>query len=705
MPSRRDLPQNGYFEHTSIPELQGRPDPEISEKTVDVSLDGQYLCPVCVKLRAQILDIWKTRETTEAGTHTFNETLPHHNSTYALTEGYLKGCTFCALIWNSLSNVHRRKPTLADLRQWRQMWTQSMRLGGNVDLIATGSSRKELVLWPRFVGPRGEVSSVRRRCYLSVTAADTSPQPPAFTYGSGPQGGGGCVAPPVSTSSPAIVEHAIRMLKECHDSHEQCRRPSDTALPNRLLEIDGEENVRLVKGETLPPHTPYIALSYCWGRQPSSTVMQLTLATLASFNAGFLIELLPKTVREAIHFTRRIGIRHIWVDLLCIVQDSPEDKAGEIDAMASIYEGSHLTICALGAESMDGGLYSLRNPFLYSSIPLTETGGRRVDIRFKMSDDSWWWWPAHKRGWIYQERILSRRVLSFGPFMVWTCRQTMVKEFDITPSYGDGRFVLSSQLYRSLIATEASREDRSDAVYKAWHEVLHHFHFTDLRFKTDRLAAVTGVMSLVKRQTGWDNHAGLWEPFLLRELLWEPSVRPVHSTGLAPSWSWIAWDGRIEFKGPEQPDCSGIVELATVQRVPDIPPDTTTTEPSLLCLRINCMPLKVLSIRRREGIPNAEIQDWPFPSIIQYTPDGDETDRAAELLLPCMWDDMYIYGLMVVRSRRKSPTKEALYERVGLLKALKGQALSDAVVYWGRRARKAFEDKLRDGVRRPVLIV
>jgi hypothetical protein len=86
-------------------------------------------------------------------------------------------------------------------------------------------------------------------------------------------------------------------------------------------------------------------------------------------------------------------------------------------------------------------------------------------------------------------------------------------------------------------------------------------------------------------------------------------------------------------------------------------------------------------MHRREGIPHAEIQDWPFPSIIQYTPDGDESDRAAELLLPCMWDDMYVYGLMVARSRRMSTSRGPLYERVGFLKALKGQALADAAVY------------------------
>lgn len=705
MASGKSLPQNGYFEHTSLSWYEGRPDTR--EETVDVSLDGQYLCHVCQNLRARILEIWQTRQQdTDATLPALNERLPHHKSTYALTEGYLKGCTFCALIWNSLSNVHRRKPTLADLRQWREMWTQSMRLGGSVDLIATSHSRDELILWPRFFGPRGEVSSVRRRCYLSVARTVISHRPPPFTYGT--HGiDDGALTPPISTSAPAAIDHAVRTLKECHETHEQCKRVGHGALPTRLLEINGNDSVRCVDGASLAEDTRYTTLSYCWGKQASSTVMQLTMDSLADFAAGFPLELLPKTVREAIDFTRRIGLRHIWVDLLCIIQDSPEDKATEIQAMASIYEGSHLTVCALGAESMDGGLYSLRNPLLYSSIPLTEANdGKRLHVRFQMSDDAWWWWPAHKRGWIYQERILSRRMLSFGPYLVWNCRQTMIKEFDIALSFGDGRFVLSSRLYQSLVAPEESGEDRAVAIYRAWHEVLHHYHFTDLRFRSDRLAAVTGVISLVKRQTGWENHMGLWEPFLLRELLWEPSVRPVYPSGLGPSWSWIAWDGRIDFKAPEHPlgADSGGYELAAAQRVAHLQ-STGSSLSALPCIRLDCVPLRVLTVHRKESIPNVEVQDWPFPGLVQYTPDGEETDRAAEFLLPCMLGDMYVYGLMVARSTRASSAGEPLYERVGFVKALKGKELVDAAVYWDDATREKFETKLRGGPRKSFLLV
>jgi hypothetical protein len=136
--------------------------------------------------------------------------------------------------------------------------------------------------------------------------------------------------------------------------------------------------------------------------------------------------------------------------------------------MSNIYEGSYLTICALAAESVNGGIYSQRDPLLYSSIPLAKSrNGETVVVQFKTHEE-WWYWPSHKRGWIFQERVLSRRMLNFGPYLMWNCRTTTIPEFDIR---NNERFNIGSQLFRSLTqpnVTDAA-EETAIGVYETWH--------------------------------------------------------------------------------------------------------------------------------------------------------------------------------------------------------------------------------------------
>lgn len=72
---------------------------------------------------------------------------------------------------------------------------------------------------------------------------------------------------------------------------------------------------------------------------------------------GIPWELLPTTFRDAIQVTKGLGIRYLWIDSLCIIQDDDVDWKEESSKMASIYQNSFLTICATAAPDDEAGLW------------------------------------------------------------------------------------------------------------------------------------------------------------------------------------------------------------------------------------------------------------------------------------------------------------------------------------------------------------
>jgi len=64
---------------------------------------------------------------------------------------------------------------------------------------------------------------------------------------------------------------------------------------------------------------------------------------------------LPQTFSDAVSVTKVLGVRYLWSDSLCIVQDSEHDWHAEVSAMADIYENALLTICADAATNATEG--------------------------------------------------------------------------------------------------------------------------------------------------------------------------------------------------------------------------------------------------------------------------------------------------------------------------------------------------------------
>ncbi len=156
-------------------------------------------------------------------------------------------------------------------------------------------------------------------------------------------------------------------LTECSEDHPSCLNSPPDKLPTRHLDVglpSDPQRVRLV--ETVQPAGPteYTTLSHCWGKQP---LIKLTKENYSAFQEEIPATQLPLTFSEAINFTRRLGKQYIWIDALCIIQDSPDDWIRESATMAQVYSGSFLNICATASPDGQGGLYRQRDPLAAAS--------------------------------------------------------------------------------------------------------------------------------------------------------------------------------------------------------------------------------------------------------------------------------------------------------------------------------------------------
>jgi len=109
-----------------------------------------------------------------------------------------------------------------------------------------------------------------------------------------------------------------------------------------------------------PPAVDYAALSYCWGgHQP----IVATKSTMKDMMLDIPYSALPKTLQDAVTITIKLGLRFLWVDALCIIQDDQTQKQQEIAAMPNIYQNAHVTICAARSRSCDEGfLHNIMAP-------------------------------------------------------------------------------------------------------------------------------------------------------------------------------------------------------------------------------------------------------------------------------------------------------------------------------------------------------
>ncbi|KAL9564128.1 hypothetical protein ACKAV7_011635 [Fusarium commune] len=156
------------------------------------------------------------------------------------------------------------------------------------------------------------------------------------------------------------LQLALKWIKGCNRSHPICKefQPRQSKWrPTRLIHVGSKSQHPRLVIPSVP--VPYIALSYCWGTDNTVT---LTEATLTPFQNEIPLASLPTTIRDAISTTRDLGYEYLWVDALCIIQDSRPDWIKESSQMGSMYGSAALTLAAAGTSSVQNSIFCRRDP-------------------------------------------------------------------------------------------------------------------------------------------------------------------------------------------------------------------------------------------------------------------------------------------------------------------------------------------------------
>lgn len=219
-------------------------------------------------------------------------------------------------------------------------------------------------------------------------------------------------------------------LRQCKE-HKACRNglPEQPVLPRRVIEVDKHE-ARLV--ETIGDTAQYVALSYCWGGpQP----FRLRQSNKAQYEHDLVRSTLPKTIRDALCVTEKLGFRYIWIDSMCIIQDDEDDKLAEINKMQSIYSNASLVLCASAPSNCEQGFLDAgqapgdspllpdNGTLLRCALPDGSAGTLRLIDRaeYRQSEE-----PLFSRGWTLQESLLPTRLIRFGACLSWECKEASV---------------------------------------------------------------------------------------------------------------------------------------------------------------------------------------------------------------------------------------------------------------------------------------
>jgi Heterokaryon incompatibility protein (HET) len=357
----------------------------------------------------------------------------------------------------------------------------------------------------------------------------------------------------------ASFELARQWVHDCLNDHAPCPKPTISTLPKRVLDIGPEGKSQEVKLFTSHGHEAhYTALSYCWGGPQPIT---LTLNTIEAKKQGMAINELPKTAQDAIKVTRELGIRYLWIDALCIIQDSDSDKAEEIAKMDQIYSNAFVTICAANVADCRQSFLdvwsprSAPDPYRLSKLryPCPEQDGPIGSI---LVEERKGYEPSgealNRRGWTLQERLLSSRLLTFGTFqMYWECRAGRYCDGGTIHDFDGDEFTLRDDI-RPLERGDVDEKGiHALDIQSRWWSICREYSRRKLSFYTDKLPALSGIATKVAKLLKEPYCAGLWRSKLQSSLAWQvlrPRATKRPPRYRAPSWSWMSLDAEVDWK-------------------------------------------------------------------------------------------------------------------------------------------------------------
>ncbi|RKL33926.1 hypothetical protein BFJ72_g9708 [Fusarium proliferatum] len=289
----------------------------------------------------------------------------------------------------------------------------------------------------------------------------------------------------------------------------------------------------------------YWTLSHRWG--DPELIPQLSRSTEDQLRAGMALSKLSPTFRDAALLVRRMRFRYIWIDSLCILQDSLSEWQQEAKEMIDIYRHSFCNISATAASSdpSSTGLFSSRSlpsrllfPFKIREQNLEDKTAFELGPWVLYNDSSWKDeienTPLNTRGWVVQERFLAPRIVHFTKSqMYWECLET-------TPIHTV--YKAAGQQIMKTVSTDQRYEAMDRKTYHTlWGNLVSIYANCALTKESDRLIAMSGIANEANKDTYL---AGLWKEAIHSDLTWRTNASEgaevVRNGSYAPTWSWAS---------------------------------------------------------------------------------------------------------------------------------------------------------------------
>jgi hypothetical protein len=354
-------------------------------------------------------------------------------------------------------------------------------------------------------------------------------------------------------------------LDKCDTNHNHCRHNHIEWLPSRLINV-GNQNAKalpyLCSSSLLSRGTRYLTLSHCWGKRP---IFRLLSSNIVDLQRYLPIHKLPKTFRDIIWLAQKLDIQYVWIDSLCIIQDSECDWASQSPMMEDVYANSYCNIAATGASDGQDGLFLERNQAavrpLELCIPVKPLSLRGIPTGSYYCIDDFWKdgvekAPLSQRAWVFQERFLSRRTVHFGSQQLfWECKE--LEACEIFPSKLPPKLATNYKKKNRFFIDESASFTKDISIGElltAWCDLVAAYTKGHLTRQSDKLVAISGVAKRVARLISSEYLAGLWRVGFPGQLLWNVThVRGSKAkttrqqSYCAPSWSWASMDGPVTF--------------------------------------------------------------------------------------------------------------------------------------------------------------
>lgn len=411
-------------------------------------------------------------------------------------------------------------------------------------------------------------------------------------------------------------------LDTCLQTHDRCnQRPQESFVPSRLLQLDtatGPEPVfRVVEATEVEPGTRYVTLSHCCGVDG----LELTHSSLDQLLTPQPLSNLPLAFRDALTVVARLGLSHLWIDRLCLMQDDPSEQQAEASQTRDVFRNAFLSIAASGITSSSSGLFTTRDPALVAptvfGFPVDAAGTTIPHYSWLEAPRGWTRAfrddPLSRSAHAVQERLLAPRVVHFGSRMVfWECHGASCAEVHphgvneaLGPLTGPERDVqgnddrdiqTQNKPWKTLLEAPAweMRHDPVHQVFSDWFIILETYSDCEPTVPKERLLGLAGVAKEMKnllQERGCEETeylAGMWKAMLPGGLVWNmrgSGRRP--AAYRAPSWSWAAVDGGVNFHDstPEEARRHLLYELVSATTTPCIADETGEVAAGSIVLR------------------------------------------------------------------------------------------------------------------------